>query len=182
MRRLFLSAALGGALLLGGVAACGFAGTGTNAVELAADSSPEAQALAGIGVNPADLAVAVSDPLPSASPSTGPGTGDQSGKVHRRRIRIELRKKLLHGEATIQTKNGPETVAGQRGTVTAVTATTVTVKSSDGFTQTWTFGNPIRVVQNKAVVQTSAVKTGSQVGVAGPETGGTFTARLIVLT
>jgi len=180
MRRLFLSAALGGALLIGGVAACGSAGTGTSAVELTADSSPETQALAGLGVNPADLAVTVSDPLPSASAS--PGTGNQNGKVNRRRIRIELRKKVLHGEATVQTKNGPETVAGQRGTVTAVTSTTVTVKSNDGFTQTWTFGSPIRVVQHRAAVQTSALKTGIQIGVAGPTAGGTYTARLIVLT
>jgi len=180
MRRLFLSAVLGGVLLVGGVAACGSAGTGTGAVELAADSSPEAQALAGIGVNPDDLAVAVSDPSPSASAS--PGTGSGAGGHNRRRIRIELRRKTLHGEATIQTRNGPETVAGQRGTVTAVTSTTVTVKSSDGFTSTWTFGSPIRVVRNRTAVQTDAVTTGIQIGVAGPKMNGTYTARLIVLT
>jgi hypothetical protein len=170
MRRLFLSAAMIGVLAVGG---CGV--NSTDAVSLAADSSPEAQTLVGMGVNPALLAADTSA-SPSASASA---SGAHPGKL--RRIRVELRKKMLHGEATVQTKNGTETIAGQRGTVTAVTSTTVTVKSTDGFTETWTFGSPIRVVRDKKAGQVGDVKTGVQIAVAGPKTDGTYDARLIVL-
>ena len=153
-----------------GLAGCDTTGTST------ADLSPEAQALAALGVNPADLAAA-----PSTGPSAGPGPSTSPGGKHPR-LRLKLRKNVLHGEATVQTKEGLKTIAVQRGTVTAITDTSVTVKSTDGFTQTWTFGPNLSVVEHRATVQPSAVKAGTEIGVAGPHEGSTYTARLIVLT
>jgi hypothetical protein len=157
-----------------GLAGCDTTGTSTNT----ADLSPEAQALAALGVNPADLAAA-----PSTDPAAGPSAGPSAapGGKHPR-LRLKLRKNVLHGEATVQTKEGLKTIAVQRGTVTAITDTSVTVKSTDGFTQTWTFGPNLSVVEHRATVQPSAVKTGAEIGVAGPHEGSTYTARLIVLT
>jgi hypothetical protein len=86
-----------------------------------------------------------------------------------------------HGEVVVQTKKGDKTVDVQRGTVTAITGSSVTVKSADGFTQTWAFGSPLRVVEHRATVQPSEVKTGIQIGVAGVKNGSTVTANLIVI-
>ena len=54
-------------------------------------------------------------------------------------------------------------------------------KSTDGFTLTWTFGNPIHVLEHRSSVQPSAVKVGMAVGVAGGKDGDTAVARLIVI-
>ena len=88
---------------------------------------------------------------------------------------------MLHGEVVVQTKDGDKTIDVQRGTVTAVTDTTVTVKSTDGFTSTWTFGDPLRVVQHGQKTDKSAVKTGEEIGIAGAKNGSTVTANLIVI-
>jgi hypothetical protein len=92
-----------------------------------------------------------------------------------------LRRNTLHGEVVVQTKDGVRTVDVQRGTVTAIDAKTVTVKSADGFTLTWTFGNPLHVVEHRTAVQPSAVKVGTEIGLAGVKDGGVTTARLIVI-
>jgi hypothetical protein len=92
-----------------------------------------------------------------------------------------LRKNTLHGEMTVQRKDGVRTIVVQRGTVTAVDGRTVTVKSSDGFALTWTLGEPIRVVRDKKPADLSAVQAGAEVGVAGAKEGGTAVARRIVL-
>jgi len=81
----------------------------------------------------------------------------------------------------VKTEDGTKTVVVQRGSVTAVDATSVTVKSTDGFTLTWKVGDPIKVVANKAKADMSAVTVGAEVGVAGAKDGGTTTARLIVV-
>jgi hypothetical protein len=45
----------------------------------------------------------------------------------------------LHGELTVPAPNGKyQTVDVQRGTVTNISASSLTVKSSDGFTKTYT--------------------------------------------
>jgi hypothetical protein len=144
----------------------GLAGCSTSGGET--DLIPEAQALAALGVNPADL---------QAAPTTSPSAGQPKHP----RLRTKLRKNVLHGETVVQTKDGVKTVAVQRGTVTAITDTSVTVKSTDGYTQTWTFGPNLSVVEHRATVQPSAVKTGAEIGVAGPKDGTTYTARLIVI-
>jgi len=92
-----------------------------------------------------------------------------------------LRKNTLHGEIAVQGKDGVRTIAVQRGTVTAVDAKTLSVKSADGFTQSWTLGDKIRVVQDKKKVSTDTVKTGAQVGVAGRKDGDAAVARLVLL-
>jgi hypothetical protein len=93
-----------------------------------------------------------------------------------------LRKGVLHGEATLTMKDGTvRVIAAQRGTVTAIDDKSVTVKSSDGFTQTWTFGSPLTVIEHRSTIAPSAIKVGTEVGVAGPENGTTLTARLVVV-
>ena len=93
-----------------------------------------------------------------------------------------LRKNTLHGEAVVKTKDGgTQTVAVQRGEVTAIDGNSMTVKSTDGFTMTWTFGEDLRVVERRATVQPSEVKVGATLGVAGAKDGDKGVARLILI-
>jgi hypothetical protein len=96
-------------------------------------------------------------------------------------IRKYLRKNTLHGDITVQGKDGVKTIVVQRGTVTAVTSTGVSVKSTDGFALTWTFGDKLRLVQDRKAVPTSALKTGQEIGVAGTRDGDVTKARLIAI-
>ena len=144
----------------------GLSGCGAGAPS-ASDISAEAGALQAVGFD-TGLAAA---PDPSAS-AAGHGKG---------RVRQYLRKNTLHGEVTVQGKDGVKTIVVQRGTVTAVTSTSLSVKSTDGFTATWTFGDKLKVVQDKKAVAVSTVKTGAEVGVAGTKDGSADAARLIAV-
>jgi hypothetical protein len=88
---------------------------------------------------------------------------------------------VLHGETVVQTKNGTLTIAVQRGQVTAVSATAITVKSTDGFTETWTVGDKFVVVHAKAKVSIGDIKQGAEIGIAGAKDGQNATARLAIL-
>jgi hypothetical protein len=162
-----------------GLAGCGVgAGNSTAAspAVLAADVSDEATALQAIGF---DTGLAADPtPAPSASAASAPG-----GKVrkHRAAARRFLRGNTLHGEVTVQGKDGVKTIVVQRGTVTAVTSTSVSVKSTDGFAETWTFAGKLKVVQDSKAVQTSSLKTGAEIGVAGTKDGSADDARLIAI-
>jgi hypothetical protein len=90
-------------------------------------------------------------------------------------------RELLHGERVVKDKDGTIiTVDVQRGTVTAVSASSMTVRSSDGTTWTWTLNGNTKVrgadLKKEAV---SSVKVGNTVAVAGQRTADTRTARAI---
>jgi hypothetical protein len=148
---------------LAGLLALPGCGAGT-AQTVAADVADEAVALQALGLEAA----------PAPSPSAEPGRG-------RAGIRKHLRKNTLHGEMTVQGKDGARTIVVQRGTVTAADAKSVSVRSADGFALTWTLGDKLRVVRDRKKVELSAVKVGAEVGVAGARTGDAHTARLIAV-
>ncbi|MFC0029890.1 hypothetical protein ACFFMM_10175 [Micromonospora chaiyaphumensis] len=178
-----------------GLAGCGPAEVAQDsaketAVEVAAALGADGQALAALGVDADELDV---DPVAAPAPSASGTPGEQAGPRGKRgeqaqewrkrhRARVLLRKNTLHGEVVVQTKDGgTKTVAVQRGQVTAVDAKSMTVKSTDGFTMTWTFDEKIRVVERRATVQSSDIKVGTTVGVAGAKDGDTSVARLVVV-
>jgi hypothetical protein len=164
--------ALGVASVLG-LTACGT----SRPVAAATDDNVEAAALSAMGF---DVGLSpVTDPQPAPSVSA---KADGKRKGDRQPLRRALlRKNTLHAEAVVKTKEGVKTVAVQRGTVTAIDDKTVSVKSSDGYALTWTFGNPIRVVERRSTVQPNAIKAGAEIGVAGTKEGNTTSARLIVI-
>lgn len=181
MKRLSLTVALGLAALLG-LTACGPADVPGVATELVA--SVEAEALAAMGVEPADLVPAETTLAVTASPSPEKGEpGEERLRNWRKRhaLRVALRRGTLHGEAVVETKQGPVTVLVQRGTVTAIDADSITVKSTDGFTLTWKYADRLRVVEKRATIQPTELKPGATVALAGPKQGDTPTARLIVI-
>jgi hypothetical protein len=196
MRRLGTATAVlavTGALLLSGCDTAPAADSGAVpaaveqvAVDVAAAMGAEGQALAALGFAPADIEAQepATEPTPSVTKKGSPGAAkaDKGDRPNRRPLaRVLLRRNTLHGEAVVQTKQGTRTVVVQRGEVTAIDARSVTVKSADGFTLTWTFGDKLRVVEQRSKVQPDQIKVGAQVGVAGARDGTTTVARLIVI-
>lgn len=103
-----------------------------------------ALALTGTGAALAWSATGTPSPTPSAS--AGPGNSgnapghDKPGKAQHG--------KSLHGEAVVKNPDGSfQTVLEQRGTVESVSGTTITVKSEDGFSQTYTVNGDTRITR-----------------------------------
>lgn len=188
MRRFGVAATTAMLALAGafGLTGCGAAGGAAQeaAIDVAAGMGVEGQALAALGFDPQDITPTGAGAVPGASSSGEPT--DQKGQRRdgwrkRHAARVLLRKNMLHGEAVVQTKEGTKTVVVQRGTVTAIDGTTMTVKSADGFTTTWTFGDKLNVVERRTSVQPDQVKVGTVLGVAGAKDGDRTVARLIVI-
>jgi hypothetical protein len=173
--RLTIGLALSAALLA--LAGCGRA-AGSGATDSTLDWA--GQALQSIGFSTEDVAQPAT---PTATPSPDGKKAPNKARIIARHklIRFAFGQKALHAEAVVQTDDGTKTVVVQRGTVTAADATTVTVKSADGFTLTWTFGDPIKVIKDRAPASPSALTVGTTVGVAGERTGTATTARLVVV-
>lgn len=160
-------------------------------VALAVGGALGAGTVAGIGV-----ASAVSDPSPSSSttapsePKTGPGNttpdktpGERHGRGHGGFPRAHglYGDRIEHGELTVKGKDGKPVVwVVQRGTVTAVSTTSITVKSEDGFTGTYTVNADTRVRVDRDKKAIGDIKTGATVSVAGTRSGSTVTANAII--
>jgi hypothetical protein len=176
-RKVLVVIGIAGALALTG---CGLrAGQDSAATEqeITADVSTEGAALVAMGFAPADVTAVGVETAPTPEPS---GKADRLRDRHR--AKVLLRRNVLHGEAVVQGKDGvTRTVVVQRGTVTAVDASTITVRSADGFTLTWTFGTPLHVIEHRTSIQPKDVAVGSEVGIAGAKEGDKTVARLIVI-
>lgn len=71
---------------------------------------------------------------------------------------------VLHGELVVQDGTATRTVLVQHGTVSAENGSTLTVKSSDGFTVTWTTNSTTKGSLDE-------VEVGDTVGLRGTKTG-----------
>ncbi|HEY7224921.1 MAG TPA: hypothetical protein VH561_15210 [Micromonosporaceae bacterium] len=181
--RRVLGLGLAAALALTAVAGCGRLRDRVGGDDTT-DMPWDAQALASVGIASPDLAAAsdglASDGSASDTAATDASAGPDRPRVRHPRLRFVFRN-TLHGEATVQTEDGLLTVVAQRGTVTAVSATSLTVRSTDGYELTWAIGANTVVVVDRARSQISAVPSGTEVGVAGSRDGQTVTARLVVV-
>lgn len=112
-------------------------------------------------------------PAPSTSPSqqTAPqdkGHGPRGGGLFG---------EALHGEfVTAKDGGGYETVATQKGEVTAVSSTSITVKSTDGYTRTYTINSDTKVNRDGKIAD---IKTGETVRIRATVSGDTATATSI---
>ena len=119
------------------------------------------------------MGYAVEDLAPAGYTDGGPG---------RRHARLhQLFRHALHAEATVQTEDGLVTVVAQRGTVTELTGTTLTVRSADDVVMTWQLSDRTVVVVDRARSDIEQVSVGTEVGVAGARDGDDLTARLVVV-
>lgn len=156
------------------------------------------EALSGPG-QPASLAV----PAASASGATGAtgqaavlntaladassaatGTPASNAATARRLSRALVRLRLLggmYGQYTFETKSGPRTLAFERGTVLSVAGADVTVKATDGTTWTWVLTSASVVREDGSRTSAKSLAPGQLVLAAGPVSGSTRDARLVVI-
>jgi hypothetical protein len=141
----------------------------------------------GITLGAAGIAAAASDPSPSppagtvapgqpGPPPGGPGMG--MGRGHGMRGEggpgLMGMRGAVHGEFTVPDGTGWRTIAMQRGAVTAVSSTSLSVKSKDGYTRTYVITATTLV--NAARDGIGSIKTGDEVGVMATVKSGTATA------
>jgi hypothetical protein len=135
--------------------------------------------------------VAVGTPTPTA---TAPGpdnpSEDNPGR-HGREGRFPhgkfgrfggMGRGMLHGEFVVKGEDGKiTTMVTQHGTVTAVSATSVSLKSEDGFTGTYAVNNDTRVRVGGGPGAIGGVKTGNEAWVVASKSGSTSTAKALVV-
>ena len=149
---------------------------GKAAIALAVGGVLGAGTAAGFGI-----ASAVSDPSPSATSSPNGTDHPQLGR-HPGARRF-LGNRVEHGEFTLKGRDDKTVVVDvQRGQVTAVSATSITIKSEDGFTASYTVGSDTRVRVGGTRKAIGDVKVGNNAGVmARKEGGGAATAYLVIV-
>jgi len=149
--------------------------------------------LAGAAVSATGLASAADSPSPSPSPSASPSSPSTPGSPEARerdgqrlgkgrggpgwRGGIGLRGPMgaLHGEFVApRAEGGTQTFLVQRGEATAVSADSLTVKSSDGFTRTYAVSADAMVNANRDGL--GSVKVGDEVHVLATLDGTTARA------
>jgi hypothetical protein len=131
----------------------------TNRTKIALVAGTAVLALAGIG---GGVAIASGTTTPAATPTTA--------AAHPHRAPGLLRR-AEHGEVTVRTKKGDQVVNVQRGQVTAVSSTSVTVRSKDGFSAVYAVNGTSKVRSKKKQADIGAVHNGDRVlVVAGAST------------
>ncbi len=119
-------------------------------------------------------------PSPSASPTAKPGHPGhpRMGRPFRQGRALHAFRGV-HGEATLQRKDGFHVAAWQHGQVTSASATGVTVRSADGVSWTWTVNTDTRVRKGGEKADLKDLAKDDKVLVAGERSGDTRTARFI---
>jgi hypothetical protein len=92
-----------------------------------------------------------------------------------------LARRALHGQITIATKQGPRTIAFERGTIQSLSGSSVVVKAADGIAWTWQIGGATRIVNGGQPVGSKALAAGKPVFVVGQVAGGSDEARRITI-
>ena len=116
--------------------------------------------------------------IATAEPS---GKRDQNG-LRKRLVRGHLRfvARALHGEVTLA---GAEhrVIAFQRGEVQKVNSKSVTVKSNDGFIDTYADGSDTKVREDGHESKLSDIDTSDRVLVVATKDGSTLSARRVIV-
>jgi hypothetical protein len=132
---------------------------------------------AGVG---AGLAYADPDQIPAASPSATPSTDktDRKDKADHIRRHPGLLRRALHGEATLGGEK-QRVVVFQRGVVETVSATSLTVKSEDGFSSSYVLNTETRIRKEKQEASRSDINVKDRVRVFATKDGSTLIATVV---
>jgi hypothetical protein len=89
--------------------------------------------------------------------------------------------KVLHGEATVEKPGGGTTVVRfQNGVISAIDGSTMTVKSTDGFTSTYTVNSTSRIMLNGSDGTLSKLAKSDKVRVLAMQSGSSNVAKMIL--
>ena len=113
---------------------------------------------------------------PTAKPSRkGDHNGDRRGFVRRR-----LLARALHGEVTLA-REEHRVIAFQRGEVQKVSRTSVTVKSNDGFVETYALSDETKVREKGEQAGVSDIDSSDRVLVVATKDHATINARRVIV-
>jgi hypothetical protein len=87
----------------------------------------------------------------------------------------------MYGQYTFETKQGPRTLAFERGTITSVASSDVTVRATDGTVWTWMLTGTSVVREDGSRVPVTMLAQGQLIFSGGQVTDGARDARLIVI-
>jgi hypothetical protein len=148
---------------------------GMNLAGSQAPASPPPNSQAGI------LSSALKDAASSnASSSTSPTA--TAPRTRALRLPAVLRRlRGVHGEFTVHTRTGFREIAFERGVITTISSSQVTVRAIDGTTWAWTFTSSTVVRKDGTKSAPSSLAAGDRLFVGGPQTGSVRDARLIVV-
>jgi hypothetical protein len=145
--------------------------------------------LLGLGLYVAVPAIADSpSPSPTAQPSErgedrpfkwGPGRhgrGERGPGGHGFGLRGG---RGVHGEATVRDGDGFRLATFQHGEITALSSPTLTVKSADGATWTWTTNGDTRIRKDRENIALKDLAKDDEIRIAGERSGDTRTAKII---
>jgi hypothetical protein len=110
---------------------------------------------------PAAASAGLAPAVDSAISAAAPGAVGPAGRMGPGRR--ALLKRVEHGELTLRTRNGDRTVDLQRGTVSAVSPTSISVTSADKFPGTYIVDAKTKVRTGNGLVGISSVHVGDQV-------------------
>jgi hypothetical protein len=118
-------------------------------------------------------------PVASEAPANKAPAAKAKGR--KGELLAKLRGRVLHGQFVVLGKEDkPTTVAEQRGTVDAVSPTSITLTSKDGFKQTYAVTSDTKVRVDKKKSAIGDVKTGQTAAVLATVDGSTQTAKAII--
>jgi len=127
-------------------------------------------------------ALAAEDPQPDAESPARPDRRERARKLAGRLghgKRFGVRGRVLHGEFVVRTKDGFQTAFVHKGEVTAVSSTSITVKSADGFEKSYAVTGETKVRSRGQQGSIGDVKVGDRAVVGGLRDGDAYTARFI---
>jgi hypothetical protein len=119
------------------------------------------------------------------TPSAG-GTADKANKARAGALgrgggwRHALGRRVLHGEVTVQTREGGKTLVMARGQVTALSGDAITIRSSDGVQTSFRIDGDTRFGFRNEPTPSAELKVGEDAFVAGEKSGDRATARRVV--
>jgi hypothetical protein len=113
---------------------------------------------------------------PPNAPPKGPGNFGPGAKIFPRWLPgFGGLGQVVHGQATVHTPSGSyQTIAFQVGSVTTVSSTSITVKSTDGYSQT--YGVTASTIVNAQRDGIASVASGDEVRVIATQSGSSWTA------
>jgi hypothetical protein len=141
-------------------------------------AGPASSGTAAASAGPTGQAAVLNDALADAS-STTAGT-PAPARLGRALIRLRLLGGM-YGQYTFETKNGPRTLAFERGTILSIAGSDVTVRAANGATETWVLTSASIVRENGTRTSASSLADGQLVLAAGQVSGTTRDARLVVI-
>jgi hypothetical protein len=168
--------AAAGVLAVGAATGAGVALAGTSGGAPTGDAAAEATALTSDPDRTSDRTsdrASTSDRSAQAAPERGQWHPGRWARLAARRV--------LHGEFVVADRGDKlVTVAVQRGEVTAVSASSIGLKSKDGYAASYAVNDDTRVRVDGDKAEISDVKTGDQAWLVARKSGDTATAILLV--